>query len=47
MKAIKSLAESGQQSFIFTCRDREAGLAKEISPKTEIFKLSASDDATA
>ena len=47
MKAIGSLAESGQQSFIFTCREREANLAKEISKKTEIFKLSGSDGATA
>ncbi len=45
MKAVKALSEDGQQSFIFTCREREAALAKEISATAEIFKLSASDDA--
>lgn len=44
MKAIKALSEYGQQSFIFTCREREAGLAKEISKKAEIFKLSLVED---
>ena len=44
MKAIKSLAEQGQQSFIFTCREREGVLAKEISSKAEVFKLSGAED---
>ncbi len=44
MKAIKALSGVGQQSFIFTCREREAGLAKEVSATAEIFKLSALDD---
>ena len=44
MKAVKALSASGQQSFIFTCREREAGLAKEISRSAEIFKLSAIED---
>ena len=44
MKAIKALAAAGQQSFIFTCREREAGLAKELSKTSEVFKLSALDD---
>jgi uncharacterized protein YhaN len=45
MKAVKALSAEGQQSFIFTCREREATLAKEISRTAEIFKLSGSDDA--
>ena len=45
MKAIHNLAEEGHQSFIFTCRAREAALATELSGKTEVFKLSRSDDA--
>ena len=44
MKAIKALAGAGQQSFIFTCREREGGLAKELSKTAEVFKLSALDD---
>ncbi|MBR5140806.1 MAG: AAA family ATPase [Clostridia bacterium] len=44
MKAIKSLAGDGQQSFIFTCREREAALAKEVSSKAEVFKLSLSEE---
>ena len=44
MKAIKALSGQGQQSFIFTCREREAGLAKEISSTAEIFKLSSLED---
>ncbi len=45
MKAIKSLADNGHQSFVFTCRAREAAIANELSAKTEVFKLSASEDA--
>ena len=44
MKAIKKLADDGQQSFIFTCREREASLAKDCSKKAEIFKLTTGDD---
>ena len=44
MKAIKKLAAEGQQSFIFTCREREANLAKECSKKAGIFKLTVGDD---
>ena len=45
MKAIHTLAEEGHQSFVFTCRAREATLAKELSNKTEVFKLSRSEEA--
>jgi len=45
MKAIAELAKSGSQSFIFTCRQREAALAKELDRKAEIFKLSGACDA--
>ena len=45
MSAIHSLSEEGHQSFIFTCRAREAALAKEFSGKSEIFKLSGAEDA--
>ena len=44
MKAIKALSGIGQQSFIFTCREREATLAKDVSPTAEIFKLSVLED---
>ena len=44
MKAIKKLAAEGQQSFIFTCREREATLAKECCKKAGIFKLTVGDD---
>ncbi len=45
MKAIKALSDEGDQSFVFTCRAREAAIAAELSNKTEVFKLSASEDA--
>lgn len=45
MRAIKELADEGQQSFIFTCREREAALAKELSTKAEVYKFSAKDEA--
>lgn len=45
MKAIHTLAEQGHQSFVFTCRAREAALAKEFSKNTEVFKLSKVDEA--
>ena len=44
MKALSSLAESGQQTFVFTCREREGVLAKEISGKTLVFKLTHGDE---
>ena len=44
MRAIKQLADEGQQSFIFTCREREAALAKELSSKAEVYKFSAKED---
>ena len=44
MKGIKSLASDEYQSFIFTCRAREAQLAKEMVKKTGVFKLSVIDD---
>ena len=39
MKAINHLAGEGVQSFIFTCRGREAALAKEIVLDAGIYKL--------
>ncbi len=45
MRAIGYLAEEGHQSFIFTCRAREATLAKEISKKTTVFRLSTREEA--
>ena len=45
MKAIARLAEEGYQSFIFTCRGREALLAGEMVKNAGIFKLSADVDA--
>ena len=44
MRAIKKLSKEGQQSFVFTCREREATLAKEMSAKAEIYKFSVGDD---
>ena len=40
MKAIKKLSDDGYQSYVFTCRGREAGIASELQPRTAIFKLS-------
>ena len=45
MRAIVHLANEGHQSFIFTCRAREAVLAKELTDKAEVFRLSVSRDA--
>jgi len=42
MRAIKKLSEEGQQSFIFTCREREATFAKELSKTAAVIKLSGS-----
>ena len=43
MKAVKKLSDEGYQSFIFTSRQREAGLATELQPRSAIFKLSVSE----
>ena len=40
VKAIKQLSAEECQSFIFTCRNRESALVKEIIPDAGIFKLS-------
>ena len=40
MKAVRKLSDDGLQSFIFTCRQREASMASEIQPRSAIFKLS-------
>ena len=45
MKAISRLSEEGNQSFIFTCRQREANLASELQSGTAVFKLSVASDA--
>lgn len=39
MKAIGKLADEGCQSFIFTCRGREAALANEIIDGAGVYKL--------
>ncbi len=39
MKAINRLADEGCQSFIFTCRGREAALAKELVLDAGVYKL--------
>ena len=44
MKAIKQLSEEGCQSFIFTCRGREATLASEALSNAGIFKLSVVEE---
>ena len=41
MKAVAHLAEEGQQSFIFTCRAREAALATELVKGAGVFTLSS------
>ena len=40
MQAIKQLSEENCQSFIFTCRNRESTLAREIIKDAGIYKLS-------
>lgn len=40
MKAISHLAEDGYQSFVFTCRAREAALASELVKGAGVFTLS-------
>ncbi len=44
MKALKFLADDGYQSFVFTCRGREATLAKELDSTSRVFKLSVGED---
>jgi uncharacterized protein YhaN len=44
MRGIREITEDGYQSFIFTCRAREAQLAKEMIKSTGVFKLSVIDD---
>ena len=39
MKAINHLADEGCQSFIFTCRGREAALANEVVSGAGVYKL--------
>lgn len=39
MKAVNRLADEGCQSFIFTCRGREAALAKEIVLGAGVYRL--------
>ena len=43
MKALAHLAEENYQSFVFTCRGREAALAKELLPSSEVFRLSVTN----
>lgn len=44
MAGLKKLAEEGQQSFIFTCRAREAAIAKELMKNSGVYKLSVVDE---
>ena len=45
MKALVHLSEKeGHQSFIFTCRGREAVLAKELTKSAGVYKLSRDED---
>ena len=44
MRAVKELGEEGYQSYVFTCRQREAVIASDIQPRTAIFKLSIGID---
>ena len=43
MKSLAHLANEGYQSFIFTCRAREASLATEMVKGPGIFKLSVEE----
>lgn len=47
MKALAHLSGSGYQSFIFTCRAREASVARELDKNTAVFVLSTDDEQTA
>ena len=44
MKALSHLGNEGYQSFIFTCRAREATLAAEMVKHPGIYKLSVVED---
>ena len=44
MKSLAHLSKEGYQSFIFTCRAREAALASELVKKAGIYKLSVVED---
>ena len=39
MRALAKLAEDGYQSFVFTCRNREAALASELVTSPGLFKI--------
>ena len=45
MKALAHLSEEGYQSFVFTCRSREAVLAKEMVKNAGVYKLSPEVDS--
>ncbi|MBQ7387407.1 MAG: AAA family ATPase [Clostridia bacterium] len=47
MRGIKQLSEEGCQSFIFTCRGREATIANELVKGASVFKLSVMEDEKA
>jgi hypothetical protein len=44
MRGIKKLSEEGCQSFIFTCRGREATIANDLIKDASVFKLSVMED---
>jgi uncharacterized protein YhaN len=44
MKSIAHLALEGYQSFVFTCRAREATLASELAERAGIFKLGSAEE---
>jgi len=44
MAGLKKIAEEGAQSFVFTCRAREAALAKELISDSGVYKLSTVDE---
>ena len=44
MSGLKKLAGDGQQSFVFTCRAREAALAKELMKDSGVYRLSVVDE---
>ena len=43
MKSLAHIGDDGYQSFVFTCRAREATLASELVKKPGIFKLSVEE----
>ncbi len=40
MKALVHLSDEGYQSFVFTCRQREADMAKELTKSAGVYSLS-------